>query len=226
MASLSGRGISDGRGPAALRCGWLVCGLALAVAAAAGCEATYPASPSDPVPVVRLELLYRSATRDLAVGSNVSLIAYAVDADGVYRDVTPAATWLTSDRLILRPATFDSAAFTAIAIGTATITAVYQGATGTLPVTVAPTRTAPYLDLSPGDPFTVGAAAQARATLINSNAPSQTVTDFAAWTSSDPAVATVERGLVRAVSPGTAHITASYGGFTSRYALSIRPRQR
>jgi hypothetical protein len=55
----------------------------------------------------------------------------------------------------------------------------------------------PYLEFAGlGDPRVVGGKSQGRLTLRESQTTTQTVTEVAAWTSSDPAIATVDRGLV------------------------------
>lgn len=52
----------------------------------------------------------------------------------------------------------------------------------------------------------------------------QDVTDEATYTTSDPAVATVDaNGLVTAVGPGTATITVSYQGFTDTVTVTVNP---
>ena len=55
---------------------------------------------------------------------------------------------------------------------------------------------------------------------------SDTVTELATWSSSDTRVVTVDRGLISAVAPGTAMVTASYNGQLAWYGLSIPPPDR
>ena len=66
-----------------------------------------------------------------------------------------------------------------------------------------------------------GGTANLTATVSPSNATDKTVT----WSSSNPAVATVERGLVTAVSVGTATITANAGGRTANCSVNVTPKE-
>jgi hypothetical protein len=68
----------------------------------------------------------------------------------------------------------------------------------------------------------VGATSQFTATALLSDGSSQSATNLAAWTTSNAAVATVNRtGLVEGVGPGDAEIAASYLGTGGRQRISI-----
>ena len=69
--------------------------------------------------------------------------------------------------------------------------------------------------------LTVGGTETLTATVAPDNATDKTVT----WTSSNPSVATVENGVVTAVAPGTAVITATTqdGNHTATCAVTVRP---
>ena len=68
---------------------------------------------------------------------------------------------------------------------------------------------------------TVGATAQFTATAALSDGSSQPVTADATWQSSNTAVATVERGLVRGIAAGEADITATYQNATGRLRIAV-----
>ena len=67
--------------------------------------------------------------------------------------------------------------------------------------------------------LTVGGTGTLTATVSPGNATNRAVT----WTSSDTAVATVSNGVVTAVSPGTATITARSGGKTASCTVNVTP---
>jgi uncharacterized protein YjdB len=115
-----------------------------------------------------------------------------------------AVTWSSSDETV---ATVDEkGVVTAEAPGTATITAsAGEGINATCTVTVTTPVTGVTLDQETLS-LTTGSTGTLKATVKPENATNQTVT----WSSSDETVATVdEKGVVTAVSAGTATITAT-----------------
>lgn len=140
------------------------------------------------------------------VGGTAALTAQALDAAGAaLSGVT--FTWTSSDPAV---ATVDAnGVVTGRAAGTATITATGAGASGTttLTVTVLP------LTISPsGGTLTVGS------TLILT---AQNAVGAVTWTSSDPSIVAVNSsGVVSAVFPGTATITASNAGQTASVTVN------
>ena len=134
-------------------------------------------------------------------------------------------TWKSSDPSV---ATVDAnGTVTAVKAGSTTITLTAGGKTGTAVVTVGdgPTPTvdvtsvtldASSLSLTEGDTQTL------TATVLPTNATNKSLT----WTSSDPSVATVSRGIVTAVKAGTATITArSANGKTATAAVTVTPKE-
>ncbi len=113
--------------------------------------------------------------------------------------------WTTSDSDI---ATVDNGTVTGVSKGTVTITAkTTNGRTATCSVTVG-SATVPVssvtLDKSSAS-IGVGDTVSLRATVLPSDATDRSVT----WSTSDSGVATVQNGLVKGVSPGTATITVA-----------------
>jgi hypothetical protein len=199
----------------------------------AGCHASYPSAPSNPT-IVALQVHYPRALGPVSVISGFGLLAYTLNSDGAYEDVTTKAAWSSSDpSVISRGAvvpTFGPMPFVAIGPGSADITAQYLGFSTSVPmVTFRADRPAfPSLTISsPGDPRTVGTSAPSVARVQRSATDSQDVTTVATWSSSDPhAVSVAADGSVRAIAPGTAQITASYNGLTAWYGLSVAPASR
>ena len=66
--------------------------------------------------------------------------------------------------------------------------------------------------------LTVGGSVTLTATVSPSDATDKTVT----WASSNPSAVTVEHGLVKAVSPGTASVTATAGGKSAKCDVTVQ----
>jgi len=198
------------------------CLLGAAVMAAGSCAADYPLGPTDTGPVA-FEIYHNSPIGYSSVGSSFSMSAFVLRADGAYENVTAKTNWSVSDPAVLRAT---NGFFSSIAVGPVEITATYQGFSRTAPMhVIQPGRqTFPSLTIAP---FFVlpspGQSAQAVARLNQSAAAFEIVTDAATWTSSDPAVVTVDRGVIKAVQPGTTHITVTYAGYSAFLKMSIHP---
>lgn len=151
------------------------------------------------------------ATATLPASATQQLTVIANQADGGVQDVTRTATYTSSDPAV---ATVDSnGVVTAVGGGTATITASYTppggGAaltdTSEITVTAAPVTS---INVTP-ETATVAVGATQQLTVTTNTGTDVTAT--ATYTSSDPAIATVDAsGLVTGVAAGNATITASY----------------
>jgi hypothetical protein len=153
--------------------------------------------------------------------------ATGVYSDNTTVDLTSQATWASSDTAVasligtgaLRTATGLSA-------GTTTITATFNGVTGTgqLLVTGA---TLTSIDVTPPTPTaSVGFNLQFRATGHFNDNTTQDLTADVLWSSSDPNAATVSnatgsRGLASALQAGTSTISASIVGVTGQTVLTV-----
>ena len=128
-------------------------------------------------------------------------------------------TWTSSNTSV---ATVDGGKVTAVAPGTATITAKAGDKTATCAVTVEKkvvpvtslTLDRTTLTMTEGDTQTL------TATVKPDDATDKTVT----WTSSNTSVATVDGGKVTAVAPGTATITAKAGDKTATCAVTVNQK--
>ena len=122
-------------------------------------------------------------------------------------------SWISSNTSV---ATVSEGMVTAIADGTATITAVAGDKSATCTVTVTVPVSSIYLN-----PTTltleVGKTYSLMATVYPSNATDKTVS----WTSSNTSVATVSKGTVTAVSVGTATITAEAGDKSATCVVTV-----
>jgi len=154
-----------------------------------------------------------------SVGATLQFSAVAKDANG--NDVAGKTfTWSSSDQLV---ATVDAAGLaTAVANGTATITATTDAVDGTAPLSIAPAVAT--IDVTPaiGELNQIGATLQFSATANDANGnaiPGKTFT----WASSNDLIATVNSstGLATAVASGTATITASADGIDGSASLTM-----
>ena len=167
-------------------------------------------------PVVAVTGISLSQTSvSLEVGGSVSLTATVSPSDATDKTVS----WTSSNSGV---ASVAGGVVKAIAEGTATITATAGGKSAKCEVTVqrkvvevtGVSLNKTELTLSPGGTF------QLEATVSPSDATDKTVT----WTSSDPSKVTVENGLVKAVSPGTASVTATAGSKSAKCEVTVQPK--
>ena len=208
------------------RLSWaLVCG----ALAAAGCSASYPVSPSGPAPLAAVQVHLRTSGT-FRPGTTFSLIAYAVDGDGVYKDVSTTATWTSSDPVVVRVIDASTGQLRAIEVGSAEIFATYHGFSGSLSVDVSVQPSLPFLSVIPAAVTVGGSSPQFARYHTTSVFTGTAVEQAASWTSSDPSVASVgtaRNGLVFLAghAPGTVRITATYEGHSASYRLSVPPRR-
>ncbi len=147
----------------------------------------------------------------LYAGETLKLTATVSPENSTYRTVE----WTSSDKSV---ATVDAEGkVNAIGKGTTTITAKADGKEATCKLTVlAPVKgvTLSKTSLS----LNVGESATLTATLIPADA---TPREELAWSSSAPEVVSVDAGMVKALTEGTATITAAVEGFTAGCVVSV-----
>ena len=163
-------------------------------------------------------------TASTTAGGTVQLSARATDAGGA----------VLTDRLVFWQSSNDAVArvtstglVSGVAAGTATITATSEGKSGTATITVAaPGPVTTRVDVSPASAgLAVGGTQQLTATPRDAAGNARTGRTVA-WTSSDATVAAVNgSGLVTAVNPGTATITATADGVSGTAAITVTAPQ-
>ena len=198
--------------------------------AALACQASYPAAPTDSTPV-GFQIYFSSAVGLASVGNTYRFSAYVLRADGAYENVTMQATWSSSDPAVLRPDVVTAgfppgAAFIAAAPGPADVIARYQGFLSSWPMQVirSDRLVYPVLVITGVPPRMPGEKLQLGARINESATAFRVVTDIAAWSSSEAAIATVERGAVTAIAPGTVQITVADSGLSAFLRFSVYPR--
>lgn len=157
-------------------------------------------------------------SQQLSVGGTAQLSATALDASGGVLTGRPV-TWSSSDAAVASVSS--SGLVSALAPGTAQLTATIGGVSGSATVTVAAVAVA-SVAVTPGSASVVtGGTVQLTASA--KDAAGNVLTGRAVtWTSGTPAVATIDaNGLVTAVSPGTSVMTASIGGVTATATITV-----
>jgi uncharacterized protein YjdB len=159
----------------------------------------------------------------LPMGLTQQFTAQAVYSDDTLEDVTEQATWSSSNPGVASVDTAEGARglVTAVAMGSATISATVQGLTGQSVVTVGPVRLV-SAEISP-NPLLLptGMSRALHLSGTNSDGTSSDLSSMAEWSTSDPSVAAVgnsasDKGLVTGLQPGAAVITARAAGFTAQ----------
>ncbi|MDE6480675.1 MAG: Ig-like domain-containing protein [Muribaculaceae bacterium] len=152
-------------------------------------------------------------TLSLTEGETGTLTATVAPSDATDKTVT----WTSSDEKI---ATVKNGIVTAIAPGTATITVTASGKTATCEVTVnAKTIAVSGITL---DKTTLSLIEGESGTLTATVAPDNATDKSVTWTSSDAKVASVDdKGIITAVAPGSAIITATASGMTATCTVTV-----
>ncbi|MBG9945015.1 Ig-like domain-containing protein [Brevibacillus formosus] len=168
--------------------------------------------------------------KSLTVSSNkVSMIKNTVqqlDLNAVYTDkttelVNDKAVWTSSKP---RVATIENGKIVAIAPGTATIKAKYQNKMATLSVKVTETKEISKLEILDSKRIELEENKQQQVELkvFYKDGTTEIVTDKATWTPSSTKIVTVEAGLISALKPGTASVSASFGGKTVKMYVKVQ----
>jgi hypothetical protein len=165
--------------------------------------------------------------------SSMTVSAYLADSDGAYKNVSAQTRWTSSNATVLSftglAGASDSASFRT-GLGSARLLASYENLSAELPVTVgANPAIVPFISMRPStlSLSVVQPAMRLQANYFNTafGVGTDVAAAAAAWTSSDPSVATMDRGMVTGLKIGTTELTATFGGATGRLLLSVFPSQ-
>jgi uncharacterized protein YjdB len=172
-----------------------------------------------PTPVATVRLT--PANRDLLVGQTAQLSAQALDAEGNVLSGRPIS-FSTSNATV---ATVSAAGLvTALAPGSAIITAASEGKTSSASITVSSVPVASVAVTPSGSDLVVGQTTQLKAEPRDGSGQplaGRTVT----WSTSAPNVASVSStGLVTAIAPGSATISATSEGKAGSATINVRPK--
>ena len=158
--------------------------------------------------------------------------AYLADSDGAYKNVSAQTRWTSSNATVLSFTSLAGASDSALfrtSLGNARLLAAYENLSAELPVTVgANPAVVPFISMrsSAFSPSVVRPQVRIEASYFSAVPGVGTdVAASAAWTSSDSSVATMDRGMVTGLRVGTTELTATFGGATGRFLLSVFPSQ-
>ncbi|EFM09049.1 Ig domain protein group 2 domain protein [Paenibacillus curdlanolyticus YK9] len=173
-----------------------------------------------------LELDAASSTLSLFVGDSTELSALASYQGYVNkREVTASATWKTTDSSV---ATVSQGSVRIVGAGSARVSATYAGFSATVQINA--TYAYDSISLSKSDTgaavgdtldATLGSTLKLLASGMK-NSASNDLTSSATWSSSNTAVATVEKGAITLVGAGKTTITAAYKGKSSTVTLQVK----
>jgi uncharacterized protein YjdB len=186
---------------------------------ASACSSASTTAPSATSTFTFTPAITFSGTEFFVPGQASQLTATELLSSGTTQDVTNTAAWASSDpRVAIVSRT---GLVTAVAIGAATITATDSATVGTWVVAVSTATVTSLLVVGPGS---LGSAQFSQMSAVASlrGGLTQTVTNDAAWQSSNPGVATVSSsGLLTTVKPGTTTITATYMGTAGTWVVTV-----
>lgn len=164
------------------------------------------------------------------LGFTRQFIAIGQYTDGTTQVLTSVATWSSSDptRAFISNAAGSRGLLSTVAVGAVTIEAVFNGVTGSTSHNVSAASLV-SLSITPGAVSVAnGGTQQLSATGSYSDGSTQDLTGSVTWSSSAPGVAQVSnasgsRGLLTAVSPGSAVVTAQSGTVSRTVSVSVSP---
>ena len=168
------------------------------------------------------------AEPSVALGTQVTFSATAIYSDNSSQNISARATWISSTPAVASVSTANGSRGQALALtsGTTTISATYQGVTGSTLLTVS-SATLTTIQITPFSPtLPIGFNTNLAATGIYSDNTTRDLTALASWTSSAANIASVSdaagsRGLLTPIAAGSATITATYQGVSGTDAVTV-----
>lgn len=155
----------------------------------------------------------------LALGTTQQLTATAQLSDGSQQNVTASASWTSGTPAIA--SVNSSGLATAASQGQASINASFAGASASTTLTVSGATVTSLTVNPPTGNLAAGTQQQLTAIANFSDGSQQNVTSSASWTSSAASATVTPQGLVSAVSPGAATVSASFGGSQGSSNLNV-----
>ncbi|MDP1827233.1 MAG: Ig-like domain-containing protein [Archangium sp.] len=163
-----------------------------------------------------------------ALGYSRQFIAIGSYSDGTTQALTHLVTWTSDDAAVAIVSNADGSRglFSTVGLGNVTVSATYQGITGTAPHAVTPAVLV-MLNLTPSSlALGVAGTAQLTATGFFSDGTTQNLTSTVTWTSSAPATVQVSNapgseGLVTGIAVGSASISAAQGAVSASLTASV-----
>jgi len=196
-------------------------GSAVLTAAVGNVSSTFTLTVS---PATVTSLTIAPAGPSIAKGLGSQFVVSGAFSDGTNQDLTFDADWASSTPAV---ATISNAAGSkglaqALAVGTSTITATFDGVSGTtlLTVTTAALQTISVLPANP----TILSLSRTAFTAVGSYSDGSTadITNQALWSSSSAGIAEVTSGgAARTITPGTTLVSATLAGISGKSSLKV-----
>jgi len=176
---------------------------------------------SDPPAKTLTAISITPATFSLIVDGTQQLTATATYSDGSKTDIGASASWASSNKTVATVKL--DGVVTALAAGTATISANLTGHNGSAAVAVQSTRALVSISITPGSTaLTVGGTQQLTATANYSDGSTANINASGSWTSSNSTIAAVNStGLVVAAAAGNVTITASFSNQSATSTVAV-----
>jgi trimeric autotransporter adhesin len=168
---------------------------------------------------VLLSIAVTPADADLLVGTLQQFTATGTFSDGSQQDVTGSVTWSSSNNGVVSiPA---GGLATARALGSVTISASLGSVTGSTTANVQSAELS-SITVRPANKKIAKLTSQAFTAIgTYTDGSTHNITGQVAWTSSNTAVATIGRGLAKALTPGTTTITATLDSISGSTTLDV-----
>ena len=161
------------------------------------------------------------ASATLAAGATAPLTASVTLSDGSVADATHTATWSSSAGAI---ATVQNGLVSGVAAGSATITAALDSLNATAAITVTAATLKSISVSPPQSVIAAGLTVQLAATAVYSDNSTADVTAQVAWSSDTTSVAALVTsgvGLVDALTPGRANVSATLSNVTGSALINV-----
>lgn len=163
------------------------------------------------------------STPTFVAGTTQQFSAAGFYSDGVWRDITSLVTWSVYDPRIAQISS--TGLLTSYAPGTNYVYASINGGYNYTFFVISPAELTSITVAPPDAQLIVGQLGQYAVTGHYTDGSAHGLTDQVVWSTSDAGIATVNTtGVVTAVAPGTATITATRGVFTSSATLTVMPQ--
>ena len=157
----------------------------------------------------------------IAKGTTRQFIATGTYTDGTSQNLSSNVTWTSSNSAVV---TIDALGIaTATGVGTATLTAAYQGHTvSTTSFAVTPATLVSIVFLPAHPTVAPGTSTQVTVLGIFSDGSTQDLSSSSIYTSSNPAAVTVSpTGLITGIAPGLSTVTVTVDGQTSSFMATV-----
>jgi hypothetical protein len=163
-----------------------------------------------------------------ALGYTRQFIATGTYSDGTTQLLTDVATWISSDDSValVSNASGSRGLLSTVSVGSITVSATWNGVTGSTSHAVTPAMLVFLTIDQPGLTLSVGASGPLTCTGIFSDGSTQPLTTAVTWTSSNTTVAQVSNasgseGTVSALTSGSATVNATQGAVSASLSVTV-----